>query len=127
MAILAGVKIPDNERVEIALTRIYGVGTVKSKLVCKEVGIDKARRVKELSQDDLASIRASLEANNLTIEGDLKREVQMSIRRLMDIGCYRGTRHRKRLPARGQRTKTNARTRRGKKQTVAGKKQAPSH
>ncbi len=122
MAIVAGVKIPDNERVEIALTHLYGVGQTTSKLICSEVGIKPAERVKDLSGDTLAKIRTALNSNNVVFEGDLKREVQMNIRRLVDIKTYRGSRHRKRLPARGQRTKTNARTKRGRRQTVAGKK-----
>lgn len=122
MAILAGIKIPDGERVEIALTRIYGIGAATAKRITKEVGIEPKMRVNQMSSEDLANVRAAIDRNHILIEGDLRREVQFAIRRLGDIQSYRGLRHRRHLPVRGQRTKTNARTKRGRRQTVAGKR-----
>lgn len=120
MARIAGVNIPRNKRVEIALTYIYGIGRSTSLQVLAKLKINKDTRVSDLTEDVVDKIRDELK--NLKLEGDLRREVGMSIKRLQDIGCYRGIRHTKRLPVRGQRTKTNARTRKGKKKTVANKK-----
>ena len=127
MAIVAGVNIPDNQRIEIALTSIYGVGKTSSKKIVSEVGIDPNTRVKDIQDDDLTRIRSAVERLGILVEGDLKREVQLNIRRLTDIQTFRGSRHRKGLPVRGQRTKTNARTKRGRRQTVAGKKKVAAH
>lgn len=122
MARIAGVDLPKNERVEIGLTRIFGVGRASSKKILAETGTDPQLRVKDLSDDQIVKIRAAIE-REYKVEGDLRREVGGSIKRLMDIGCYRGLRHRSGLPVRGQRTKTNARTRKGpKKAAVAGKR-----
>lgn len=123
MARLAGVDIPREKRVEIALTYIYGVGRTRSVQVLNETKIDKNIRVKDLTDDQLVALRDYIEAN-FRVEGDLRREVQADIRRKVEIGTYEGLRHRKGLPVRGQRTKTNARTRKGPKRTVAGKKKA---
>lgn len=120
MARLCGVNLPLDKRVEIGLTYIYGVGRNTSKQMLNELGISLDVRVKDLTEADLAKLRDALA--KLVTEGDLRRKVQMDIKRLQDIGSYRGYRHRRRLPLRGQRTKTNARTRRGKKMAVAGKK-----
>jgi small subunit ribosomal protein S13 len=123
MARLAGVDIPREKRVEIALTYIYGVGRTRAVQTLEETKIDKNIRVKDLSDDQLVALRDYIEAN-FRVEGDLRREVQADIRRKVEIGTYEGLRHRKGLPVRGQRTKTNARTRKGPKRTVAGKKKA---
>ena len=122
MAVLAGVKIPDGERTEVALTRIHGIGPRIAKRIVAELGIKSNVRARELSSEDLARIRAAIERSGAPIEGDLRREVQLNIRRLGEIQSYRGLRHRRHLPVRGQRTKTNARTKRGRRQTVAGKR-----
>ena len=127
MAIVAGVNIPDNQRIEIALTSIYGVGKTSSKKIVSEVGMDPNTRVKDIQDDDLTRIRSAIERLGILVEGDLRREVQLNIRRLTDIQTFRGSRHRKGLPVRGQRTKTNARTKRGRRQTVAGKKKVAAH
>ena len=127
MAIVAGVNIPDNQRIEIALTSIYGVGKTSSKKIVSEVGMDPNTRVKDIHDDDLTRIRSAVERLGILVEGDLRREVQLNIRRLTDIQTFRGSRHRKGLPVRGQRTKTNARTKRGRRQTVAGKKKVAAH
>ena len=121
MARIAGVNIPTNKRVEIALTYIYGIGRSSSKKILAEAGVDPDRRVHELSDDEIVRIRKVIE-EGYKVEGDLRREVAMNIKRLMDLGCYRGLRHRAGLPVRGQRTRTNARTRKGPRKTVAGKK-----
>jgi small subunit ribosomal protein S13 len=121
MARIAGVDLPNDKRIEIALTYIYGIGNTSASEIIKATGINPDTRVKDLSEDEVAKIRDQIE-NNYKVEGDLKREVQSNIKRLTDIGCYRGRRHRLGLPVRGQRTKTNARTRKGPKHTVAGKK-----
>ena len=121
MARIAGVNIPTAKRVPIALTYITGIGNTKAREICENVGIDQSRRVNELSDAEVLSIREYIDAN-LTVEGDLRREVQMSVKRLMDLGCYRGLRHRRNLPVRGQRTHTNARTRKGPAKPIAGKK-----
>ena len=121
MARIAGVNIPTAKRVPIALTYITGVGPHIAEQICASVGIDRARRVNQLSDAEVLAIREYIDAN-VTVEGDLRRETSMNIKRLMDLGCYRGLRHRKGLPVRGQRTHTNARTRKGKKRQVGGKK-----
>jgi len=122
MARIAGIDLPREKRIEIALTYIYGIGPTTSKRLLDRSGIDPNIRVKNLSEDDEKRLRDAIDGLQLRVEGDLRREVQGNIKRLMDIGCYRGTRHRRGLPVRGQRTKTNARTRKGPKRTVAGKK-----
>ncbi|GMT41615.1 MAG: 30S ribosomal protein S13 [bacterium] len=121
MARIAGVDLPKNKRVVIALTYIYGLGVATSRRVLKEAGIDESVRVKDLTDQDVNRLREVIE-KRYRVEGDLRRSVQMDIKRLMDIGCYRGLRHRRGLPARGQRTRTNARTRKGPKRTVAASK-----
>lgn len=123
MARLAGVDLPRNKRVEVALTYIYGVGRPRSRWICKQAGIPETLRTDNLTDEQTAKIRAVMEAN-FKVEGDLRREIGLSIKRLMDLNCYRGTRHRKGLPVRGQRTRSNARTRKGPRQTVANKKKA---
>ena len=121
MARIVGVDVPDNKRAVIALTYIYGVGRTSSTKILKEAGIDGSTRVKDLSAEELGRIRQVIE-NSYRVEGTLRTEIALSIKRLKDIGCYRGWRHRRGLPCRGQRTKTNARTRKGPKKTVAGKR-----
>ena len=123
MARVAGADIPDAKRVEIALTYIYGIGRTRSVKILAETKIDKNIRVKDLTDDQLVAIRDHIEGN-FKVEGDLRRDVTADIRRKVEIGSYEGIRHRKGLPVRGQRTKTNARTRKGPKRTVAGKKKA---
>ena len=123
MARLAGVDIPREKRVEVALTYIYGVGRTRALTTLKETGISGDIRVKDLTDDQLILLRDYIEGN-YKVEGDLRREVQADIRRKIEIGCYQGLRHRRGLPVRGQRTKTNARTRKGPKRTIAGKKKA---
>ena len=123
MARVAGADIPDAKRVEIALTYIYGIGRTRSVKILEQTKVDKNIRVKDLSDDQLVAIRDFIEGN-FKVEGDLRRDVQADIRRKVEIGSYEGIRHRKGLPVRGQRTKTNARTRKGPKRTVAGKKKA---
>ena len=123
MARLAGVDLPRDKRMEIALTYIFGIGRTKSNEILTATGISQDLRTKDLSDDDLAKLREYIETN-LKVEGDLRREVQADIRRKIEIGCYQGLRHRRGLPVRGQRTKTNARTRKGPKKTIAGKKKA---
>ncbi|WIY27287.1 30S ribosomal protein S13 [Parasedimentitalea psychrophila] len=121
MARIAGVNIPTAKRVPIALTYITGIGTTTAKSICEAVGIDETRRVNELTDSEVLRIREHIDAN-VDVEGDLRRETQMNIKRLMDLGCYRGLRHRRNLPVRGQRTHTNARTRKGPARAIAGKK-----
>ncbi len=121
MARIAGVNIPTHKRVPIALTYITGIGHSTAKTICESVNIDATRRVNELSDAEVLSIREFIDAN-VNVEGDLRRETQMNIKRLMDLGCYRGLRHRRNLPVRGQRTHTNARTRKGPAKAIAGKK-----
>ena len=121
MARIAGVDIPRDKRVVIALTYIYGIGRTISQEILEATGIDEDRRVKDLDNNELVALRDYIE-RHCRVEGDLRREVNMNIKRLMEIGSYRGLRHRRNLPSRGQRTRTNARTRRGVKKTVAGKK-----
>ena len=121
MARLAGVDLPREKRVEIGLTYIFGIGLTSSKKILEKTGINPDTRVKDLTDDDLAKLREILE-NEYTVEGDLRRNIAYDITRMKDIGCYRGIRHRKGLPVRGQRTKTNARTRKGPAKTIANKK-----
>ena len=121
MARISGVDIPNNKRVEIALTYIYGIGLRSSKDILAKTGIDPDIRAKDLTEDDIAKLRDEIE-NNYKVEGELRREVSLNIKRLTEINCYRGIRHRKGLPVRGQRTKTNARTRKGPAKTIANKK-----
>ena len=121
MARIAGVDIPNNKRVDIALTYIYGIGRKSATDILTKTGIDPAIRAKDLTEDDIAKLRDEIE-NSYTVEGDLRREVSMNIKRMVEINCYRGIRHRKGLPVRGQRTKTNARTRKGPAKTIANKK-----
>ena len=121
MARIAGVNIPTNKRVEIALTYIHGIGPAKAKEITAKLGITPERRVQDLSDQEVLQIRETIDAG-YTVEGDLRRQVAMNIKRLMDLACYRGLRHRKGLPVHGQRTHTNARTRKGKAKPIAGKK-----
>ena len=121
MARIAGVNIPTQKRVEIGLRYIHGIGPKKANDIITQLGIDPARRVNDLTESEVIQIREIIDRDYL-VEGDLRREVAMNIKRLMDLGCYRGLRHRKSLPVRGQRTHTNARTRRGRAKAIAGKK-----
>ena len=121
MARIAGIDLPKNKRVEIGLTYIYGIGRNSADLILKETGVDPSIRVKDLSEDDVNKLREYID-KNFTVEGDLRRETALNIKRLVEIGCYRGVRHRKGLRVRGQRTKTNARTRKGPVKTIANKK-----
>ena len=121
MARIAGVDLPREKRVEIGLTYIYGIGRASSNRILAEAGVNPDTRVKDLTDDEVKKL-ASIIADTQTVEGDLRREIAMNIKRLQEIGCYRGIRHRKGLPVRGQKTKTNARTRKGPKRTVANKK-----
>ena len=123
MARIAGVNIPSNKRVKISLRYIYGIGPAMAQSICTKLAIPDERRVNQLSDDEIQKIRQLIEAD-YRVEGDLRREVAMNIKRLMDLGCYRGLRHRRGLPVRGQRTHTNARTRKGKAVAIAGKKKA---
>ena len=123
MARIAGVDLPKDKRIEIALTYIFGIGLPTAKKILAKTGVNPDVRVKALTEEDAQKIRHEIE-ENIKVEGDLRREVSMSIKRLIDIGCYRGMRHKLGLPVRGQRTKTNARTRKGPRRTVANKKQA---
>ena len=121
MARIAGIDLPKDKRVEIGLTYIFGIGRTSANKILKEAGINPDTRVKDLTEADEAKLREVI-ANGYTVEGDLRRDVAMDIKRLTEIGCYRGIRHRKGLPVRGQRSKTNARTRKGPKKTIANKK-----
>ena len=123
MARIAGVNIPTNKRVVIALQYIHGIGEAKAKEICEKVGIEAPRRVNQLTDAEVLQIREAID-RDYTVEGDLRRETAVNIKRLMDLGCYRGLRHRRGLPVRGQRTHTNARTRKGPAKAIAGKKQA---
>ena len=123
MARISGIDLPKNKRVVIGLTSIFGIGRSTAENVLRKVGIDENRKVSELTDDEVNEIRSAIDAE-IKVEGALRSEIQMNIKRLMEIGTYRGKRHRKGLPLRGQRTRTNARTRKGKKKTVAGKKKA---
>jgi small subunit ribosomal protein S13 len=122
MARLAGIDLPREKRIEIALQYIYGIGPAIAARLVAQSGVNPEVRVKDLTEDDEKKLRDAIDVLQIRVEGDLRREVQGNIKRLMDIGCYRGIRHRRGLPVRGQRTKTNARTRKGPKRTVAGKK-----
>ncbi len=121
MARIAGVNIPTAKRVVISLTYIHGIGRTKAKQICEKVGVPAERRVNQMTEDEVIRVREIVD-REYTVEGDLRREVAMNIKRLMDLGCYRGLRHRKGLPVRGQRTHTNARTRKGRGRAVTGKK-----
>jgi small subunit ribosomal protein S13 len=123
MARIAGVDIPREKRLEISLTYIYGIGRSTSQMICEQTNLPRDTRVRDLTDDEVARLRAFIDAN-LKVEGDLRREVAANIKRKMEIGTYQGLRHRRGLPVRGQRTRTNARTRKGPKKTVAGKKRA---
>jgi small subunit ribosomal protein S13 len=124
MARITGVDLPRNKRVEIALTYIYGIGRSAALTICSSAEVDPARKSDDLTDDEVNRIRREIDTN-FKVEGDLRREVTGHIKRLVDLGCYRGMRHRRNLPVRGQRTHTNARTRKGPRKTVAGKKMAP--
>ncbi len=119
MARISGVDLPKDKRVEIGLTYIYGIGRATSNEILKNVEINPDTRVKDLTEQDVAKIREYIDKHGLLVEGDLRREVNLNIKRLMEIGCYRGIRHRRKLPVRGQRTKTNARTRKGPRKTIS--------
>jgi small subunit ribosomal protein S13 len=121
LARIAGIDLPRNKRIEIALTYIYGIGRSTAQKLLAETGVDMNTRTDNLTEAEVAKIREAID-KNVKVEGDLRRDISMNIKRLMDLGCYRGLRHRKGLPVRGQRTKTNARTRKGPARTVAGKK-----
>jgi SSU ribosomal protein S13P len=121
MARISGIDIPKEKRVEIGLTYIFGIGLPSSQKILKETGINPDTRVRDLTEEEVNKLRDYIN-KNLKVEGDLRRDIALNIKRLMEIGCYRGIRHRKGLPVRGQRTKTNARTRKGPKRTIAGKK-----
>jgi len=123
MARIAGINIPNHQHASIALTAIYGIGRARAEAICTAAGVDKARRIKDLSDGEMERLRETVA--KIAVEGDLRREFSMSIKRLMDLGCYRGVRHRKGLPVRGQRTRTNARTRKGPRK-AAIKLQAPA-
>ena len=125
MARVAGVELPKNKRMEIALTYIYGIGRSSASKILARANVDPARKSDDLTAEEQVRIRQVIDSD-YEVEGDLRREVQQNIKRLMDLGCYRGIRHRRGLPVRGQRTHTNARTRKGPRKVVAGKKQAPS-
>ena len=122
MARIAGVDLPREKRVEIGLTYIYGIGRVTANKILEESGVNPDTRVKDLTDDDVKKMSEAIETLGILVEGDLRRDVALNIKRLQEIGCYRGIRHRKGLPVRGQKTKTNARTRKGPKRTVANKK-----
>ena len=124
MARISGVDIPREKRLEIALTYIYGIGKPTAQKICTDTGLDPNERVRDLTDDEVNKIRVWLEETGQVVEGDLRRNVANDIKRKIEIGCYQGVRHRKGLPVRGQRTQTNARTRKGPKKTVAGKKKA---
>ena len=120
MARIAGVNLPNHQHAEIALTAIYGIGRPRAQKICDAAGVQRSTKMKDLTEAELDRLRDQI--GKYSVEGDLRREVTMSIKRLMDLGCYRGLRHRKGLPSRGQRTKTNARTRKGPRKPIAGKK-----
>lgn len=122
MARIAGVDLPREKRIEIGLTYVYGIGKVTSNMLLEEAGVDPNTRVKDLTDDEVKKITEAIDKKDIMVEGDLRRDVALNIKRLQEIGCYRGIRHRKGLPVRGQKTKTNARTRKGPKRTVANKK-----
>jgi len=120
MARIAGVNIPNHQHAEIALTAIYGIGRTRSRQICEAAGVAVNAKIKDLSDSDMERLR--VEVTKFTVEGDLRREISLNIKRLMDLGCYRGTRHRKGLPLRGQRTRTNARTRKGPRKAIKSSK-----
>jgi small subunit ribosomal protein S13 len=120
MARIAGVNIPNHKHAEIALTAVYGIGRSRAQKICDASGVARSAKIKDLTESDLERLRDAV--GRFVVEGDLRREVTMSIKRLMDLGCYRGVRHRRGLPVRGQRTRTNARTRKGPRKAIAGKK-----
>lgn len=120
MARIAGVNIPNHKHAEIALTAIFGVGRTRAQKICDEAGVQRSAKIKDLTESDMERLREAV--GQFVVEGDLRREVTMSIKRLMDLSCYRGLRHRRGLPCRGQRTRTNARTRKGPRKAIAGKK-----
>ena len=122
MARIAGVDLPREKRIEIGLTYIYGIGRPTATKLCEQAGVNPDTRVRDITDDEVKKITEAIEALGITVEGDLRREIALNIKRLQEIGCYRGIRHRKGLPVRGQKTKTNARTRKGPKRTVANKK-----
>ena len=122
MARIAGIDLPREKRIEIGLTYVYGIGRPTANRILKETNVDPDTRVKDLTEEQIALIKGYIEKNNIVVEGDLHREIALNIKRLMEIGCYRGVRHRKGLPVRGQSTKTNARTRKGPKRTVSRSK-----
>ena len=122
MARISGVDLPRDKRIEIGLTYVYGIGRATSNRLLKEAGVNPDTRVRDLTDEEVGKIRDAIDADSILIEGDLRREIAINIKRLQEIGCYRGMRHRKGLPVRGQKTKTNARTRKGPKKTVANKK-----
>jgi small subunit ribosomal protein S13 len=124
MARIAGVDLPRNKRIEVALTYVYGIGPATAQRLLEQTGVNRDRRVHELTDDEVNRIRRAIEAS-VKVEGALRTEVSMNVKRLMDIGCYRGLRHRRGLPVRGQRTHTNARTHKGVRRAIAGKKKAP--
>ncbi len=124
MARISGVDLPRSKRVEIALTYIYGIGPASARRIIEAAGVDPSTRTYDLTDEDVGRIRREIETN-FKVEGALRTEISMNVKRLMDIGCYRGLRHRRGLPVRGQRTHTNARTRKGKRRAVAGRKKAP--
>jgi small subunit ribosomal protein S13 len=121
MARIAGIDLPRDKRIEIALTYVFGVGRITATKICSQTGVDPNTRVRDLTEDDAAKLREYID-HNCRVEGDLRRDVAFDIKRLIEIGCYRGSRHRKGLPVRGQRSKTNARTRKGPRKTMANKK-----
>jgi len=125
VARVAGVDIPNNKRVVIALTYVFGIGRASSSAILAKAGIDENKKVKDMNEDELNRIRSVIDAEYQT-EGNLRSDIRMNIKRLMDIGCYRGLRHRRGLPCRGQRTRTNSRTRKGPRKTIANKKKAPA-
>lgn len=125
MARIAGIDLPKQKKAYIGLTYIYGIGEATSRVILKKANVDSEKRISDLTEQEVAQIRAIM-TSEFKVEGALRSEVQMNIKRLMDIGCYRGLRHRRSLPARGQRTRTNSRTRKGKRKTVAGKKKTPT-
>jgi small subunit ribosomal protein S13 len=125
VARVAGIEIPNNKRIEIALTYIFGIGRPSAVAICKKANIDVYKKLRDCSEEELDKVRKIIDSE-FSVEGNLRQNLRMNIKRLMDIGCYRGLRHRKNLPVRGQRTRTNARTRKGPRKTIAGKKIAPS-
>ena len=127
MARIAGIDLPRNKRTVIALTYIYGIGRPSAEKICAKLAVPDSRRIQDLTEDEISRLREEIEKSGMTVEGDLRRSEGLSVKRLIEINCYRGQRHRRGLPTRGQRTKTNARTRRGRKRvTIANKKIAPS-